>query len=338
VSLQFGQLKKLSLRDIWSREATDFTPWLAENIRELGKALGLDLELESREAGVGDFSLDLLAKDLGSGRTVVIENQLERTDHDHLGKLLTYAAGFNASLIVWVADTIREEHRQALEWLNQRTGTDTEFFGVVVEVLRIDDSKPAFNFKPVVFPNEWQKTKTRAAAAAAAPSSRGEAYRSFFQRLIDELREKHKFTNARAGQPQNWYSFASGAINGVNYNTFFAEGGRAVASVLIDVRRDWEETRRLFDWLRQDQAAIESEFGAQLTWSKTDDVRACSIRVDRPGSIEDDAATLQDIHSWLVANLLRLKKVFGPRLRAYSAAKASQSPPTPSQQNSSRTE
>lgn len=332
MSRQFGQLKKLSLREVWSKEATDFTPWLADNIRELGKALGLDLELESREAGVGDFSLDLLAKDLGSGRTVVIENQLERTDHDHLGKLLTYAAGFNASLIVWVADAIREEHRQALEWLNQRTGTDTEFFGVVVEVLKIDDSKPAFNFKPVVFPNEWQKTKTRVAAGGSAPSSRGEAYRSFFQALIDELREKHKFTDARAGQPQNWYSFASRVINGVYYNSYFAEGGRVVASALIDVK-DWEENRRLFDWLKQDQAKIEDEFGVQLIWSKTDDVRACSIRVDRPGSIEDDAVTLQDIHVWLIENLLKVKKVFGPRLRVYKdAAKA----PQPSLQHAPR--
>lgn len=324
MSIQFGQLRKLSLRDVWSREAVHFTPWLADNIQELGKALGLDLELESREASVGDFSLDLLATDLGSGRTVVIENQLERTDHDHLGKLLTYAAGFNASLIVWVADAIREEHRQALEWLNQRTGTDTEFFGVVVEVLKIDESRPAFNFKPIVFPNEWQKTKTRAAAAGAAPSSRGEAYRTFFQALIDELREKHKFTNARVGQPQNWHSFTSGVINGVHYNPFFAQGGRVGASVLIDIRRDWEATRKLFDWLKQDQMRIEAEFGSQLDWSKTDDVRACSISVNRPGSIEADAATLQDVHAWLVTNLLKLKKVFGPRLRAYNADKASQ--------------
>ena len=192
-----SKIKRLDLREVWPKEASDFTPWLADNIEELGAALGMDLELEAREASVGDFSLDLLAKDLGTSRIVVIENQLTQTDHDHLGKLLTYAGDFGASVVIWVAETIREEHRQALEWLNQRTDTDTEFFGVVVELLQIDDSKPAYDFKPVVFPNEWQKTKR--SQAAGRVSSKGEAYRQYYQPLIDELREKHKFTGARLG-------------------------------------------------------------------------------------------------------------------------------------------
>lgn len=145
---------------------------------------------------------------------------------------------------------------------------------------------------------------------------RGEAYHSFFQRLIDELRERHAFTNARVGQPRNFYHFTSGVIPRVYYDAFFAKDERVVASVLIDVK-DREETRRLFDRLKQDRTKIENEFGSKLVWSKPASVRACSIRVERPGSIEYDAASLRDVHTWLIENLLGLKKVFDPRLRAY---------------------
>jgi hypothetical protein len=199
--MQFGKIKKLNPRDIWPKEAKDFTPWLADNIGSLGEALGMELGLTDMEAAVGDFSLDLLAKDLGSGHTVIIENQLTQTDHDHLGKLLTYAAGYSASTVVWIAEVVRDEHRQALEWLNQRTDEDTQFFGVVIEVFKIDDSKPAYSFKPVVSPSEWQKAKRRHAGGTV--SAKGELYRNYFQALIDELREKYQFTNAKIGQPQN---------------------------------------------------------------------------------------------------------------------------------------
>ena len=130
---KFGLLKKLNPKGVWPNESRDFTPWIAEHIAYLGAALGMELELTQQEAAVGDFSLDILANDLSRSRPVIIENQLTQTDHDHLGKLITYASVFDAGVIVWIAETIREEHRQALEWLNERTEENTEFFGVTVE-------------------------------------------------------------------------------------------------------------------------------------------------------------------------------------------------------------
>lgn len=302
----FGELKKVPLRNMWPNEATDFTPWLASNIEALGDALGLELEVTEREASVGDFSLDLLAKDLGTSRTVIIENQLTQTDHDHLGKLLTYAAGFNASTVIWVSNIVRDEHRQALEWLNQRTDTETQFFAVIVEVLKIDDSKPAFNFKPVVFPNEWQKTKKQKSGVNV--SSKGEKYRAYYQALIDELREKYKFTGARVGQPQNWYSFSSG-IQGVLYSAVFAQGGKARAEIYIDLR-DQDKNKALFDALKAREHEITSKYGSPLEWERLDDKRASRIAIYRDGMIEASDSELEEIRQWHIENLLKIKEVF----------------------------
>lgn len=127
---ELARIERVDLREVWSNEAADITPWLEENIDQLGDALGMDLEVKQREASVGTFSLDLLCRE-GSGRPVIIENQLGTTDHTHLGQILTCAAGHNASVIVWIAKEFRDEHRAALDFLNARTGEDTEFFGVV---------------------------------------------------------------------------------------------------------------------------------------------------------------------------------------------------------------
>ena len=142
-----SNIQLVSLREVWPDEAFHFTPWLAENIDKLGNVLGLNLEVQRQEAPVGSFSSDILAWDVDGECPVVVENQLETTDHDHLGKLLTYAAGYDACdtcVVVWLAREFRDAHRQALDWLNQRTGENIKFFGVVVEAWRLDDySQPA---------------------------------------------------------------------------------------------------------------------------------------------------------------------------------------------------
>ena len=306
----FGELKKVPLREIWAHEAHDFTPWLESNIEALGVALGLELELTGREASVGDFSLDLLGTDLNSSRTVVIENQLSQTNHDHLGKLLTYAAGFDASIVVWISEEVRDEHRQALEWLNQRTDTGTHFFAVVVEILKIDDSKPALHFNPVVLPNEWQKYERQKTAIKTSPKL--EKYKEYFQRLIDELRERHNFTGARAALPRNFYRFASG-FPGIRYCASFVKGSKTYAA--IDIMGEiQDENKTLFDALEKRTAGIISNFGSKLEWERLDDSKSSRIAVYREGDIESPDSELEEIKEWHIVNLLKLEQVFTPEI------------------------
>jgi len=280
----------------------------------------MDLELTAREAAVGSFSLDLLARDLGSDRVVIIENQLGATDHDHLGKLLTYAAGHEASVAVWIAASFREEHRQTLDWLNSRTDSSTAFFGIVIEALQIDNSRPAPNFRLVAFPNEWAKVaRLRGGAGSTAKvSGKGEAYLAFFQDLIDRLRTQHSFTNAKKARPQGWYCFASG-VSGITYCAGFAEGNALKAEVSIE-RGDQADTKAVFDMLYQQHALVDAAFGEPLEWERLDSRRRSRIAVYRPGRIEDDDQTLEANKVWLIETLLRLKKVFGPMLPQAASA------------------
>jgi hypothetical protein len=310
-SKPLGTLQRLDPREVWKHEAHDFTPWLAAHIEMLGEALGLELETVDHEASVGDFSADILARDLGRDRLVVIENQLEPTDHSHLGQLITYAAGLEAAVVIWVSRQFREEHRQALDWLNRGDGTDTEYFGVVLELLKVDESNPAPNFRVVVSPNNWSR-QSRRANRLDGVSEKGAAYREFFQGLLDELREKHRFTNAKAAQPQNWYSFASG-VRGFTYGMSFAQGGELRAEIYIDLGGDGAN-EKAFDMFEGEKEKIESDLGESLRWERLDNRRACRIACYKEGSIEDSADSREEYLHWAVDRLLSFKKVFGPRL------------------------
>ena len=310
-----SKIERVELREGWPNEARDFTPWLAEHISELGEALGLDLELQQTEAAVGGYSLDILATDVNGGRPVIIENQLDTTNHDHLGKLLTYAAGFGANVVVWLTKEFRDEHRQALDWLNQRTGEDTEFFGVVVELWKIDDSRPAPHFNLVATPNDWGKGTARKALGEtpAFTSERSERYRNFFQLLIDTLRDDHRFTGARKGQPQSWYSFSSG-YRGLSYGASFTWDLQSRVELSIDSQnREWNV--QLLERLEERRERIESEIRESLVWESVEGRRACRIKFERSGTIDDDDETLAEIRKWMVSNLLNFKRVFDPHLK-----------------------
>ena len=312
MATDLGALSPVLIRNIWPNEAHDFTPWLADNLSQLAEILNLEgLELIEREAAVGSFSLDLLAKEPSTGKLVVIENQFGNTDHDHLGKLLTYAAGTEANLVIWVTETLRDEHREALEWLNRHTDEDTQFFAVSVEAIRIDNSRPAIRFVTQVQPNEWQR-QTRILGSRAGTSERSERYRGFFQKLVNELRDKHRFTKARLAQPQSWYTFSSG-IGDVRYEASFAQQGKIKAALYIG-SNDSSWNKAVFDKLREDSKAIEVEFGSPLSWERLDHRVASRIACCRTGSLDATEEDLVEYQTWFVNSLLKLKAIFDRRL------------------------
>ena len=304
-------IQRVELRDVWSHEADEFTPWLAENIRELGDALGMRLEVEEREAPVGSYSLDILARDQDD-RQVVIENQLETTDHKHLGQLLTYAAGYDANVIVWIARNFRDEHRDALDLLNRRSGEDTEFFGVEVELWQIDDSRRAPYFKPVVTPSEWRKQTIRPTGSVSRRRGRRERYQAFYQKLIDIMRKEHNFTEVREVGRAGWCPLRQHG-EGISYTASFQTRIDEFWVELMITRGGKEGSKALFDQLKEHQEAIESELGDPLHWQEQHAGGSC-IAAYRPGTIDDDEETLREIRGWMVERLLKFKQVFGPRL------------------------
>lgn len=182
---------------------------------------------------------------------------------------------------------------------------------MIVEVLKIDDWRPAYNFRPVAFPNEWRKSNI-VSAGGSQSSERGEAYRKFFQDLIDEIRERYQFTGARVAQPQNWYAFASG-IPGISYSFVFVKGRRVRAEIYIDLgEAEWNKT--IFDACVKGKEALEAQCGEELAWERLDDRRASRIAMYRAGSIDGDPQTLQEIKVWGIEQLLKLKKIIGPKL------------------------
>ena len=305
---ELGTIEKVNIHEVWPNEASVFTPWLAENLDLLGEVLGLELELQSVEAPVGGYSLDILATDVGSDRNVVIENQFGNTDHDHLGKLLTYAGGYDAYAVVWVAESFRDEHREALDLLNRRTGDETAFFGVVIEAMRIDDSRPAPHFDLVVTPNQWRRQTDRSTRNV---SEAGERYRVFFQALADDLRNRN-FTGVRNARAQNYIRFTSGYPN-ISYRTSFTWDRGPRVELHISARdKDWNKS--LFDDLATSKIDIEGKMGESLDWERSEDTIASRIALYIGGSIDDDDETLEEIREWMVERLLNFREVFGPRL------------------------
>lgn len=304
--MELGTIQKVNLKALWPGEATHFTPWLAQNLDLLSQKLGMDLELEGTEADAGDFSADIIVRDLSSNRLIVIENQFGGTDHKHLGQLITYASVLGAGAVVWIAEMIRPEHKSAIDFLNLNLKDSLSLYAIEASAIRIDNSKPAFVLTVVSMPSE---VAISTFDVGNQLSEIKEKYRSYFQTLIDELREGHRFTNARAGQPQNWYTFASENSRFYKYSASFAQGGKVRVEVYID-GGDKTKNEELFDCLFHQKVEIEQAIGAELSWERLDNRRACRIAVNRYGTIDMDSNALDEIKNWTIQHLLRFKSVF----------------------------
>ena len=210
--MELGKMKRIDdLRKVWPNEATNFTKWLAEeeNLAELGSAVGIDIDLEERESSVGSFNVDLYATESGSGRKIIIENQLEDTNHDHLGKLITYASGKGAEVVIWIVKRARDEHRQAIEWLNQHTDSNIGFFLVEIELWQINDSLLAPKFNVVEKPNDWAKTMKSIEGMSETDRLKLEFWQAFNDQMASNPDFQREF-NLRKPQPCHWYDLSLG--------------------------------------------------------------------------------------------------------------------------------
>lgn len=309
---KLGKLEPLDPRHVWRTER-EFSAWLAKHIEVLNDALGIEVELPEEEVEVGEFKVDLFGKVVGSGEGVVIENQLEATNHDHLGKLLTYAAGRDAKIAVWVSPTFRDEHRDAIDWLNRRSTEDTFFFGVQLEVYSIGDSLPAPYLKPVAQPSEWQKEL--APRGERSLSHLQLAYHDFFADFVVRLKARSPgFTRIRRVRYDSWIHFASGRL-GYAYSVSFTTGNRFRVELQV-APGDHRKNRAAFDQLFKHKEAIEAAFGQRFIWNLVEHRKAQRIYIDDEGSIDSPPERIEQMKEWGIEELLKFRDEFGPRVRA----------------------
>lgn len=309
--MKIGKFKEVDIRELWKHEQYDFSAWLAkeENIEELNELLGLTLVDVSKEAYVGTYRCDILAKDETTGINVIIENQLEQSNHEHLGKIITYASGLNAKVIVWIVKQAREEHRSAIEWLNNNTNNDLNFFLIELHAYRIDDSNPAPKFEIVEKPNNFIKnTKIN---GNKEDLSKSQAERLEFWELFNQEIVNHgKPFNVRKPTTDHWYSVAIGTSKAHIDVTLVNKDNKIGVGLWID------NNKELFDDLYENKDAIEQELGFSMLWDRKEDTqKASSIMHYIKGLDFDNHANYKELMCEVINKAVMLKNVLKKYIR-----------------------
>ena len=307
---QLARVHRIDVRTIWKDEARNFTPWLAreENLVQLADAIGRPLDTPEIERAVGPFSADIVC----NGGDAIIENQLETTDHDHFGKLLTYAAHFDASVAIWVAPEFREQHRAAIDWLNTRSPSDTIFLGVAIEVLRIGKSPPGAGFNVVSGPREWKpKDSPDLSDVQRMQLSFWQDFRAYVRRNGDVIRDTNK--------PQPSAFLGVGGVGRTGFQLLavastWSERGKGHHELRAELNT-WNSTAaQSFAQLSSQREDIEQKLEVAPTWDEAENRERCRVFYREDTDISDpDRRTRQ--YRWLLEHLEALHRAFAPRIK-----------------------
>jgi len=304
--MKIAKLNKVDLRECWIHEALEFTKWLAEpdNLELLSDEIGIGIELVQTEANVGRYNVDILAQEENTERKIIIENQLETTDHRHLGQLITYAAGLEAEHIIWLVREAREEHQQAVDWLNEHTDDKLNFFLVVVELWRIGDSPAAVKFSVVSRPNDWKKT-VKGTGTDPEQTETKSMQLDFWQRLREFAGRQYPELKLRKCYAQHYYDVAIGRSDCHACLTIVSREDKVGCELYIP------RSKELFAHLHQQKAAIEKDLGLEgkLDWQELPERKASRIRTFAPFDFDDDN-TWEKAFQWLGETCIRFKKTF----------------------------
>ena len=303
-----SKLNKVELRDVWGHEEFDFSNWLAqeENLDALSEEIGVDIKLVKTEANVGKYSVDILAEEEISGRKIIIENQLEDTNHDHLGKIITYASGYDAEIIIWIVKDVREEHQKAIEWLNEHTDENISFFLIKIELWQIENSNPAPKFEIMVSPNEWAKT-------IKANRGNGELTETklkqleFWNRFKNYVQEKDRRIRLRTPRPQHWYDVSMGSADAHVALTINSQKNLLGCEIYINRNKD------LFNFFKEKKVLIEKEINEKIEW--VDSAVSSSLKIKK--SVSDIFEKNEQYFSWLYEKTILFQKVFGKYIREF---------------------
>lgn len=317
--MQIGTLVPVDLRELWKHEERGFSAWLEQNLDRLSQAIGVSLADPQRESRAGTFQVDLVAED-EEGERVIVENQLEATDHDHLGKLITYLTNLDAKTAVWISSAPRPEHIRAMQWLNETTPDNVAFFLVSLAAYRIGASEPAPLFTKIVGPSVELK---RIGTDKKELAERHVLRLRFWEQLLSRAKIKGVLLHAqRTPSKDSWISGGAGVRSGISYNYVAWLKDETAVELWIDTG-DRDENKRIFDQLIVHEAEIERTFGGAFSWERLDEKRASRIRyILQEGGLADDESKWPTIQDAMIDAMDRLSKALKPYLGIAAAASA----------------